>query len=121
MAWRTNKMWILKKKQQLEKLRILKKWWKSYLKNKNLSDEEKLAKWLIFEQTNPKWKNYKRDKSWRKVICIETGLREDFDWYRLLFKPNSSELEYKFSGFNAQLNKKIKLRKVKHRNIDNFC
>ena len=118
MAWRTNKMWILKKKQQLEKLRSLKKWWKRYLKNKNLSDEEKLSKWLIFDQTNPKWKTYKRDKSGRKVLCLETWLREDFDGYRLLFKANSSELDYKFSGFNSQLNKKIKKIKKKYRNIN---
>jgi hypothetical protein len=28
---------------------------------------------------NPAGKKYSRDKSGRKVICLQTGLREDFD------------------------------------------
>ena len=113
MASRTNKQWIAKKKKQLEKLRQIKVWAKRYFKTRNLSEEEKVSRWLIFDLENPKWKKYTRDKSWRKIICIQTWLREDFDGYRLRFKANSSEIEYVFSGFNARLNKKIKKWKRK--------
>ena len=108
MAGRTNKQWIAKKKKQLEKLRMLKVWAKRRLKNKNLSEEEKFEKWLIFEMENPAGKKYSRDKSGRKVICLQTGLREDFDWYRLLFKANSSELEYKLKGITPALRRKMR-------------
>ena len=113
MASRTNKMWILKKKKQLEKIKAI-KWASSsrVVKNRSLSEPEKLDLWLVFDLENPKWKKYTRDKSWRKVICKQTGLREDMDGYRLLFKPNSSELIYKFSGFNARLNRRMKKAKI---------
>jgi len=109
MASRTNKMWIFKKKKQLEKIKAI-KWTTSsgVVKNKSLSEPEKIELWLVFDLENPKWKKYTRDKSWRKIICKQTGLREDMDGYRLLFKPNSSEIYYKFSGFNARLNRIIK-------------
>ena len=107
MASRTNKQWILKKKQQLEKLKILKKWWKRYLKNKNLSEEEKRNSWLVFELQNPKWYKYIRDKSGRKVICTLTWLREDADWYRLVFKPNSNEVNYTYTWFPSRLRRFI--------------
>ena len=107
MASRTNKQWILKKKQQLEKLKIIKKWWKRYLKNKNLSEEEKIAKWLVFDLTNPKWNKYIRDKSWRKVVCKDTWLREDLDGYRLYFKANSNEVNYAHSWIKSRLRKFI--------------
>lgn len=107
MVWRTNKQWILKKKQQLEKLKFLKKWWKRYLKNKNLSEQDKKSKWLIFELKNPKWNNYIRDKSWRKIICILTWLREDMDWYRLTFKANSNEIQYVYKWFSSRLRRLI--------------
>jgi hypothetical protein len=106
MASRTNKMWILKKKRQLEKIKILKT--KKKYNLKHLSETEKISQWLIFDKKNPKWKKYTRDKSWRKIICKQTWLREDFDGYRLIFKPNSSDAEYVFSWFNSRLNKKIK-------------
>jgi len=106
MASRTNKVGILKKRKQLQKLKILK--WPSRTANKNLSDSEKLEKGLIFDMENPKNNKFSRDKSWRKVICKQTWLREDTDGYRLLFKPNSSELEYRFSWFNARLNRIVK-------------
>jgi len=98
MASRTNKQWILKKKQQLEKLKILKKWWKRYFKNKNLSQEDKINYWLIFELENPKWNKYVRDKSWRKILCVLTWLREDSDLYRLCFKANSNEVYYNYTN-----------------------
>ncbi len=104
---RTNKIWILKKKKQLEKIKLIKSWWKRYLKNKWFSEEEKLEKWLIFDLENPDSNKFSRDKSWRKVICKQTGLREDLDGYRLVFKANSSELEFIYSGMNSRLRKKI--------------
>ena len=113
MASRTNKMWILKKKKQLEKIKSIKKWWKRYLKTKNLSDNEKLEKWLIFSKTNPKHNTYKRDKSGRKIICVDTWLREDLDGYRLIFKANSSELLYKPSGIKPALRRIIRKKKIK--------
>ena len=108
---RTNKMWILKKKQQLEKIKLLKSWWKRYLKNKNLSEEEKLEKWLIFDLENLAGHKFTRDKSGRKVICKQTWLREDLDGYRLVFKANSSEVEFVYSGVNSRLRRKIKKAK----------
>jgi hypothetical protein len=114
MASRTNKQWIAKKKKMLEKLRSLKKWWKRRHKNKNLSEEEKITKWLIFDMENPKWQKFSRDKSWRKIICLQTWLREDFNWYRLIFKPNSQQVEYRFTGINSRLRKKLnKSKKIK--------
>jgi len=106
MASRTNKIGILKKRKQLQKIKILKWNWRSI--NKNLSDSEKLEKDLIFDMQNPKSNKFSRDKSWRKVICKQTWLREDTDGYRLLFKPNSSEVIYKFGWFNARLNRIVK-------------
>jgi len=111
MASRTNKMWILKKKKQLEKLKKNKT--KRYILNKNLSDSEKIEKWLIFEKENPLWNKYNRDKSTRKIICLQTWLREDFDGYRLLFKANSNEVIYKRTWFNSRLRKKLKKRQLK--------
>lgn len=113
MASRTNKQWILKKKQQLEKLRVLKKWWKRYFKNKNLSEEEKRTNWFVFELENPRWNKYIRDKSGRKVICILTWLREDLDWYRLLFKANSNEVNYNYTWFSSMLRRFINKNKKK--------
>jgi len=110
MASRTNKQWIAKKKKQLEKLKILKVWAKRRFKNKNLSEEEKLEKWLIFYMTNPKNHKFSRDKSWRKIICLETWLREDYDWYRLVFKANSSEMVYNYKGITPALRRKLKKR-----------
>lgn len=107
MAWRTNKMWILKKKKQLEKIKLIKSWWKRWLKNKSISPEEKIQKWLIFDKENSVWNTFSRDKSWRKIICNQTWLREDFNGYRLLFKANSNEIIYKFTWWNSQLRKKI--------------
>ncbi len=107
MASRTNKQWIAKKKKQLEKLKILKVWSKRRLKNKELSEEEKIEKWLIFELINPKNHKFTRDKSRRKVICLQTWLREDTDWYRLRFKPNSSEVYYEFKWITTALRKKL--------------
>ncbi len=107
MASRTNKQWIAKKKKQLEKLKILKVWAKRWLKFKNLSEEEKLEKGLIFDLVNPKNNKFTRDKSWRKIICLQTGLREDTDWYRLIFLPNSSEVKYVYKGISSALRKKI--------------
>ena len=108
MAWRTNKIWILKKKKQLEKIKLIKSGWKRWLKNKNLSEEEKREKWLIFDLVNPKWNKFTRDKSGRKIICIQTWLREDTDGYRLIFKANSMQVDYNFSWINARLRRKIK-------------
>lgn len=105
MASRTNKQWIFKKKQQLEKLKSLKKTWQRYLKNRNLSEEEKISKWLIFELENPKWHKFFRDKSWRKIICKYTWLREDPDWYRMVFRANSQEAIFKHTWANARLRK----------------
>ena len=110
MASRTNKQWIAKKKAQLQKLKMLKVWAKRRLKNKNLSEEEKIEKWLIFDMENPAWRKFSRDKSWRKIICLQTGMREDENGYRLIFKPNSSEVEYIYSGINARLRRKLKRR-----------
>ena len=108
---RTNKIWIFKKKQQLEKIKLLKSWWKRYLKNKWHSEEEKIEKWLIFDLENPNLHKFTRDKSGRKIICKQTGLREDFDWYRLVLKPNSTDIQFIFSGINSRLRKKIKKSK----------
>ncbi len=105
---RTNKMWILKKKQQLEKIKLIKSWWKRYLKNRWLSEEEKLEKWLIFDLENPNSNKFSRDKSGRKVICKQTWLREDMDGYRLVFKANSSDVDFMYSGINSRLRRKLK-------------
>jgi len=111
MVSRTNKQWIFKKKQQLEKLKILKKWWKRYMKNKNLSEEEKRNNWLVFELQNLKWNKYIRDKNWRKIICKNTWLREDLDGYRLIFKANSNEVSYVYSWIKSSLRKFINKNK----------
>ena len=84
---------------------------KRRLKNKNLSEEEKIEKWLIFDLINPKNHKFTRDKSWRKVICLQTWLREDFDGYRLKFKPNSSEVVYEFKGITSALRRKMNKKK----------
>ena len=113
MAWRTNKMWIFKKKKQLEKTKLIKSWWKRWTKNNKISEEEKINKWLVFDLKNPRWNKYSRNKSTRKIICSQTLLREDLDGYRLLFKANSSDIIYKFTWWNAQLRKKINKIKIK--------
>ncbi len=105
---RTNKIWILKKKKQLEKIKLIKSWWKRYLKNKWFSEEEKLEKWLIFDLENPNLNKFSRDKSGRKVVCKQTWLREDLDGYRLVFLANSSETKFVYSGINSRLRRKIK-------------
>lgn len=111
MATRTNKQWILKKKQQLEKLKSLKKNWQRYLKNKNFSEEEKISRWLIFDLENPRWHNFTRDKSGRKIICKYTWLREDPDWYRMIFRANSQEAIFNHTWMNSRLRKFLRKSK----------
>ena len=106
MASRTNKIWIAKKKKQQEKLKRLKKAI-TKVSYKNLSTKEKQEKWLIKEMINPKWNKFYRDFSWRKIICVYTWLREDTDWYRVVWKPNSSEHDFVFVWIRPALRRKI--------------
>lgn len=84
MASRTNKMWILKKKKQLQKQQ------KTSITNK--AELEKVKK----EYVNPKGNKYVRFFRAGKLICDSTTCREDPDWYRLVGKPNSGEFDFIF-------------------------
>lgn len=79
MSSRTNKIWILKKKQQLQKQKLKKQ------EIEYMNFEER-------EFKNPLWNIYKRFyRSW-KWINLTTKVREDPDWYRIIRKPNSWEI-----------------------------
>lgn len=81
---RTNKMWILKKKQQQAKQKQLLVW--------KTDDIESVKK----EYSNPKNNSYNRFfKSW-KFFCDTTSVREDPDWYRILRTPNSWEINFEY-------------------------
>lgn len=84
---RTNKMWILKKKQQQAKQKRLMDWW---------SGESEI--WMKKDYTNPKWNNYVRFLRWSKFICDKTSVREDPDWYRILRQANGWEIIFEFRG-----------------------
>lgn len=85
MASRTNKIWILKKKRQLEKQR-------------NLLNKQKKEEIIWKKQfTNPKWNTYDRFFRSGKRINDKTWQREDPDWYRILRKPNSWEIEWVYN------------------------
>ncbi len=106
MASRTNKQWIANKKKQQEKMKKL-KWTSTKLNTKNLSGKEKSERWLVREIENPKWKKYTRDLAGRKTMCEYTGLREDPDGYRLVWKPNSSEHDFVLVGITSSLRRKL--------------
>ncbi len=85
MGSRTNKMWILKKKRQLQKQRAL----------LSKSHKEEIIGKRQF--TNPKGNTYERFyRSWKR-INDKTWRREDPDWYRIIRKPNSSEIEWVYN------------------------
>ncbi len=80
---RTNKMWILKKKMQLQKQKAFK-------------TEKKTAFVWKKQFVNPKWNTYERFfRSW-KWINDKTGCREDPDGYRILRQANSWEISWQF-------------------------
>lgn len=92
-------MWILKKKQQQEKIKKLKEG--SITTGWNIPSKEKNI--VSKEITNPKWHSYSRSFGMRKIMCAYTNLREDPDWYRLIGKSNSSEYDFVYNGLSKQL------------------
>ncbi len=83
---RTNKMWILKKKMQLQKQK--KVLWEG-------SQETDMQKRPI---ENPKWNSYMRFVRTGKYVCDTTSVREDPDGYRIKRKPNSGEFDFEMRG-----------------------
>lgn len=79
---RTNKMWILKKKQQQAKQKKLV--WEI-----STSDE-----WVKKSFVNPAWNIFFRVKIWQKYINDTTSRREDPDGYRLVRKPSGWEIDF---------------------------
>ena len=81
---RTNKMWILKKKQQQAKQKKL-------MDDGSVADSESTIK---RDFTNPKWNNYIRFLRWAKYFCDVTSFREDPDGFRLLRQANWWEINF---------------------------
>ncbi len=88
---RTNKIWIAKKKLQQAKQKKMIQW--------STQDSQDISTKTIIK--NPKWNDYSRFIRSGKYICDNTSVREDFDWYRLLRKPNWWEVEFKFLWENS--------------------
>lgn len=77
-------MWILKQKKQVEKQKKL--IWNS---------SKKSLDWQKRDYVNPNGNSYVWFfRSW-KLVCDITSWREDPDWFRILRKPNSWEVEFK--------------------------
>jgi hypothetical protein len=96
---RTNKMWILKKKQQQAKQKIL-IWWK--IEN---------TEWIKKEYTNPNGNSFLRFfRSW-KLVCDNTSVREDPDWFRIIRNPNWWEISFKENLNSWWYKKYIKSKK----------
>lgn len=89
MASRTNKMWILKKKKQLQKQQKSTKATREELEN------------VKRDYTNPKGNTYTRFFRSGKLICDSTTAREDPDGYRIVWKPNSGDYDFVYKGFDS--------------------
>ena len=101
---RTNKMWILKKKQQQAKQKKLV--WESSVSNETIKK--------TYE--NPAWNQYLRVKISQKYICDVTSRREDPDWYRLVRKSSGWEIDFLQTfgwGYKKYLKKFRKLARSK--------
>jgi hypothetical protein len=81
---RTNKMGILKQKQQVAKQ-------KKMMSDSVSADEQNGIK---HEFTNPKGNSYLFFKRSGKWICDMTNCREDGDGYRLVGRPNSGDVDH---------------------------
>ena len=90
---RTNKMGILKQKQQVAKQ-------KKMLGDTSFSHEDERG--MKSEYTNPKDNRYLFFKRSGKWICDMTNCREDPDGYRLVGKPNSGEVEHIYKGTSSR-------------------
>ncbi len=74
--------------------------------------KKRKMEWKEKEYTNPKWNTYKRFfRSWKR-ISDKTTCREDPDGYRILRRPNSSEIEFKYKGKDSYCYRK-RLKKSK--------
>lgn len=82
---RTNKMWILKKKQQQAKQ-------KSLMKDIVWDVDLEVKK----DFTNPKGNSYIWFFRTWKYICDITSSREDPDGYRIVRQANKWEIEFKY-------------------------
>jgi len=100
---RTNKMWILKKKQQQAKQ-------KSVSWEKTRSNE-----WMRRNYENPKWHEYEWFVRSGKRICDVTSCREDPDGYRLRRKPSWWEPTFVDYGMSSRWYKRFLKRWFKMR------
>jgi hypothetical protein len=87
---RTNKMWILKKKQQQAKQKQL-------VGGEGVSDE-----WIKREYENPKGNTTKRFMRSGKWINDITSVREDPDGFRLKRSANSGDTEFVHRGITSR-------------------
>lgn len=85
---RTNKMGILKKKQQ-------------QAKQKKLGGEGDAQEGLKQSHENPKGSTYQWFMRNGKWVCDETSQREDPDGYRIQRKANGGELTFVYRGQTA--------------------
>jgi hypothetical protein len=107
---RTNKMWILKQKQQVAKQKKIIGEWGS------TNDEVDIKR--DFE--NPKWNSYTFFKRSGKWICDTTNCREDADGYRLVGRPNSGDVDFEYKwansrGFRRYSRTSMKIKIVKNK------
>jgi hypothetical protein len=79
---RTNKMWILKKKQQQAKQKGLTVWGASSMEGQKRS------------YTNPNWNEYTWFMRSGKWVSDVTSCREDPDGYRIRRKPSGWEVDF---------------------------
>lgn len=87
---RTNKQGIAAKKSQQAKQAKRSKGLKRFeYPKRNLGLQEAKDLWVIWVQTNPKWREYHRFLKGRRV-CRETRLKIDPDGYRLVVLPSGS-------------------------------
>jgi hypothetical protein len=89
---RTNKMGILKQKQQVAK--------QKKMIGEVVSIEENNG--IKHEYTNPKGNVYLFFKRSGKRICDTTNCREDGDGYRLVGRPNSGDVDFEYKGGNSR-------------------
>lgn len=87
---RTNKMGILKKKQQQAKQKQL------------MGESAETLSGIKRDHENPKGNSYKRFLRAGKRVCDVTSVREDPDGYRLRRKPNSGDTEFVYTGTTSR-------------------
>lgn len=85
---RTNKMGILKKKQQ-------------QAKQKKLGGETDALEGTKQSHENPKWNTHQRFMRSGKRICDVTSQREDPEWYRIQRKANGGEMTFVYRGMTS--------------------